>query len=77
MKDTWLILPIEVTMMKLKGGSDWIEDLNTEAIDKHLLNLCTALEVTPSKLDTIMAGIAPERYALRKIIRGTSLGWSH
>ena len=74
MKDTWLILPIEVTMMKLKGGSDWIEDLNTEAIDKHLLNLCTALEVTPSKLDTIMAGIAPEHYALRKIIRGMSLG---
>ena len=74
MKDTWLILPIEVTMMKLKGGSDWIEDLNTKATDKHLLNLCTTLEVTPSILDTIMAGISPERYALQKIIRGTSLG---
>lgn len=62
MKDIWLILLIEVIMMKLKGGLDWIEDLNIKVIDKYLFNFCMIFEVIFLILDIIMVGIFLECY---------------
>ena len=72
MRDTWLILPIELTAMveSLKGGLTglgiwkvkmsvcWLSETNERRRLKLLMNSCSTLEVTLLDSDNKMAEIA-------------------